>query len=120
MKIGVSATFAVALGADPGNEGEYLQQIARVLEDSGYDSIWLADRTVYPVDLVGLYPDRWGPGQADPQGHTAPTPSRDERQDDFYTGCPVWRSCDFWRRHRLDARRIRGHVRRFPYQRQSN
>ena len=74
MKIGVSATFAVALGADPGKEGEYLQQIARVLEDSGYDSIWLADRTVYPVDLMALYPDRWGPGQADPQGQNVIEP----------------------------------------------
>ena len=74
MKIGVSATFAVALGADPGKEGEYLQQIARVLEDSGYDSIWLADRTVYPVDLMELYPDRWGPGQADPQGQNVIEP----------------------------------------------
>ncbi|MDP6714990.1 MAG: LLM class F420-dependent oxidoreductase [SAR202 cluster bacterium] len=74
MKIGVSATFAVALGAAPGSEGEYLQQIARTLEESGYDSIWLADRTVYPVDLVDRYPDRWGPGQADPQGQNVIEP----------------------------------------------
>ena len=74
MKIGVSATFAVALGADAGQEGEYLQQLAQVLEDCGYESIWLADRTVYPVDLVERYPDRWGPGQADPQGQNVIEP----------------------------------------------
>ncbi|MDP7103607.1 MAG: LLM class F420-dependent oxidoreductase [SAR202 cluster bacterium] len=74
MEFGVSATFAVAMGADPGREGEYLQEIGDVLEESGYSSIWLADRTVYPVDLVDRYPDRWGPGQADPQGQNVIEP----------------------------------------------
>jgi probable F420-dependent oxidoreductase len=74
MKFGVSATFAVALGADSGHEGEYLQQMAQVLEETGYESIWLADRTVYPVDLVERYPDRWGPGLADPQGQNVIEP----------------------------------------------
>ncbi|MDP6071140.1 MAG: LLM class F420-dependent oxidoreductase [SAR202 cluster bacterium] len=74
MEFGVSATFAVAVGADPGREGEYLQEIGDVLEESGYSSIWLADRTVYPVDLVDRYPDRWGPGQADPQGQNVIEP----------------------------------------------
>ena len=74
MKFGVSATFAVALGADASQQGEYLQRIAQVLEESGYESIWLADRTVYPVDLVERYPDRWGPGLADPQGQNVIEP----------------------------------------------
>ena len=54
MKFGVSATFAVALGAPLPEQGAYLARLARTVEEAEFDSIWLADRTVYPSDLVML------------------------------------------------------------------
>ena len=68
MKFGVSVTFSVALGAPLPEQGAYVAHLARVIEESGLDSIWFADRTVYPTDLVARYPERWGPGGADPRG----------------------------------------------------
>ena len=55
MKFGVSVTFAVALGAPLVEQGAYVERLARVIEDSGLDSIWFADCTVYPSDLVARY-----------------------------------------------------------------
>ncbi|MCH8185750.1 MAG: LLM class F420-dependent oxidoreductase [Chloroflexi bacterium] len=68
MKFGVSLTFSVALGAPLLEQGPYAERLARTAEESGLDSIWFADRTVYPADLVARYPDRWGPGRSDPRG----------------------------------------------------
>lgn len=68
MKFGMSATFSIALGAPPPEQGGQVSRLARLIEGVGLDSIWFADRTVYPADLVQRYPDRWGPGKTDPMG----------------------------------------------------
>ena len=74
MKLGLSATFALALGAPPDEKGAYACRLASLCEEAGLDSIWFADRTVYPVDLAERYPDRWGPGKMDPKGQNVLEP----------------------------------------------
>ena len=74
MKFGLSATFALALGAPPEEQGAYACRLASLCEEVGLDSIWFADRTVYPVDLAERYPDRWGPGKSDPGGQNVLEP----------------------------------------------
>ena len=74
MKLGLSATFALGLGAPLEEKGAYACRLASLCEEAGLDSIWFADRTVYPVDLAERYPDRWGPGKMDPQGQNVLEP----------------------------------------------
>ena len=74
MKLGLSATFALGLGAPPGEMGAYACRLASLCEEAGLDSIWFADRTVYPADLAERYPDRWGPGKMDPKGQNVLEP----------------------------------------------
>ena len=54
--------------------GAYACRLASLSEEAGLDSIWFADRTVYPVDLAERYPDRWGPGKMDPKGQNVLEP----------------------------------------------
>ena len=68
MRFGVSITFSLGLGASTAEQGAYARQLAQVVEDSGFDSIWVADRTVYPHELAERYPDKWGPGRDDIRG----------------------------------------------------
>ena len=74
MKLGLSATFSLGLGAPPGEMGAYACRLASLCEEAGLDSIWFADRTVYPADLAERYPDRWGPGKMDPKGQNVLEP----------------------------------------------
>ena len=74
MKFGVSITFSLGLGAPVAEQGAYTQELARVIEGSGIDSVWVADRTVYPPDLAKLHPERWGPDGEDVRGQNVLEP----------------------------------------------
>ena len=66
MKFGVAVTTSVTPAVTATSQAEYVQKIARVTEESGFDSIWVSDRTVFPADLPDRYPDMYGPGRANP------------------------------------------------------
>ena len=74
MKFGVSITFSVAMGAPVEEQGAYARRLARVAEEAGLDSVWFADRTVYPTNLPARHPERWGPGREDPEGQNVLEP----------------------------------------------
>ena len=67
MKFGIAATTSVNPAVTPVAQADYVTQVASVAEELGFDSVWVSDRTVYPADLSTRYPDRFGPGQANPE-----------------------------------------------------
>ena len=68
MKFGLAATTSVNPAVTETAQADYVVRIAEAAEALAFDSLWVSDRTVYPADLAARYPDRFGPGQADPAG----------------------------------------------------
>ena len=67
MKFGVAVTTSVTPAVTAAAQAEYVQELTPAIEEAGYDSIWISDRTVFPNDLPARYPDQYGPGKADPE-----------------------------------------------------
>ena len=134
MKFGVAVTTSVNPAVTGPAQADYVSRVASAAEDAGYDSVWVSDRTVFPVDLAERYPEMYGPGRPrraerprgadDPElrrgrhaqdaarrqrpGPALPQP-RPEREDGHDTGRPVRRTSHIWGWHRVDAGGIRGH-----------
>ena len=66
MKFGVAVTTSVTPAVTATAQAEYVRRMAGAIEDAGFDSVWVSDRTLFPADLPRRYPDRFGPGQASP------------------------------------------------------
>ena len=66
MKFGVGVTTGISPAVTSVAQAEYVTQLAEVVEETGYDSIWVSDRTVFPTDLAARYPESYGPGGSDP------------------------------------------------------
>jgi probable F420-dependent oxidoreductase len=60
MRFGVAIRSSVIPGLPASERGEELRRLALAAEDSGFDSIWVPDRTVFPTDISTRYPDRYG------------------------------------------------------------
>ena len=67
MKFGVAVTTSVTPAVTAAAQAEYVQALTPAIEEAGYDSIWISDRTVFPDDLVTRYPEVYGPGKSDPE-----------------------------------------------------
>ena len=68
MKFGVSVSTGIHAPASGADEADHVVRLALAAEQAGFDSVWAADRTVYPADIVARYPDRFGPAGSDPRG----------------------------------------------------
>jgi probable F420-dependent oxidoreductase len=68
MKFGLAVTTSVNPAATETAQADYVTRLAALAEATGFDSIWVSDRTVFPTDLAARYPDRFGPGRANPAG----------------------------------------------------
>lgn len=68
MKFGLAVTTSVNPAVTETAQADYVTRLAAVAEAAGFDSIWVSDRTIFPTDLAARYPDRFGPGQANPAG----------------------------------------------------
>ncbi len=66
MKFGVAVTTSVTPAVTAEAQAEYVRRLAPVVEEAGYDSVWVSDRTVFPADLATRYPDMYGPGLSNP------------------------------------------------------
>ena len=66
MKFGVGVTTGISPAVTSVSQAEYVTRLAEVVEETGYDSIWVSDRTVFPTDLAARYPESYGPGGSDP------------------------------------------------------
>ena len=66
MKFGVAVTTSVTPAVTAAAQAEYLLELTLAIEEAGYDSIWVSDRTVFPADLATRYPEVYGPGKSDP------------------------------------------------------
>ena len=66
MKFGVAVTTSVCPATEAEAQADYVTRLAPVIEDAGYDSIWVSDRTVFPSDLAARYPETYGPGRSNP------------------------------------------------------
>ena len=67
MRFGVAVTTSVNPAVTPVAQADYVRRMARTIDEAGFDSMWVSDRTVFPADLPARYPDMFGPGKADPE-----------------------------------------------------
>ena len=68
MKLGISVSSGHTVFKTSQGDADYALRVALAVEEAGFDSVWVADRTVYPADLATRYSDRFGPGRSDPNG----------------------------------------------------
>ncbi|MBM3944924.1 MAG: TIGR03619 family F420-dependent LLM class oxidoreductase [SAR202 cluster bacterium] len=66
MKFGIVVTTPMSPAVTPAAQVEYIVRIATSGEEAGFDSVWVADRTVYPHDIVKRYPHMFGPHHSKP------------------------------------------------------
>tara|TARA_B100001750_G_C15516762_1_gene607855 strand:- start:944 stop:1834 length:891 start_codon:yes stop_codon:yes gene_type:complete len=62
MKIGISVSSGFNVPVSNVDEVSRVEKMSKLAEDVGIDSIWVADRTVYPENLSELHPDRFALG----------------------------------------------------------
>ena len=67
MKFGVAVTTSVTPAVTAGAQADYVRRMTETIEDAGFDSVWVSDRTLFPADLARRYPDMFGPGKARPE-----------------------------------------------------
>ena len=62
MKIGISVSSGFNVPVSNVDEVYRVEKMSKLAEDVGVDSIWVADRTVYPENLSQLHPGRFALG----------------------------------------------------------
>ena len=62
MKIGISVSSGFNVPVSNVDEVYRVEKMSKLAEDVGIDSIWVADRTVYPENLSQLHPGRFALG----------------------------------------------------------
>ena len=62
MKIGISVSSGFNVPFSNVDEVDRVEKMSKLAEDVGIDSIWVADRTVYPENLSQLHPGRFALG----------------------------------------------------------
>ena len=67
MKFGVGVTTGISPAVTSEAQADYVTRLAEVVEEAGYDSVWVSDRTVFPRDLAARYPESYGPGRSNPE-----------------------------------------------------
>lgn len=67
MKFGVAVTTSVTPAVTAADQADYVRRLTAAIEQAGFDSVWVSDRTLFPADLVRRYPDQFGPGKASPE-----------------------------------------------------
>ena len=67
MKFGIMVTNAVHPAVTPASQADYVTRLSVTAEEAGFDSIWVADRTVFPVDISARYPEICGPHHSEPE-----------------------------------------------------
>ncbi|MEE8362988.1 MAG: TIGR03619 family F420-dependent LLM class oxidoreductase [Dehalococcoidia bacterium] len=66
MKFGIAVTTSVTPATTADAQAEYVTVMTDEIERLAFDSLWVSDRTVFPANLVELYPEQYGPGLANP------------------------------------------------------
>lgn len=62
MKIGISVSSGFNVPFSNVDEVDRVEKMSKLAEDVGLDSIWVADRTIYPENLSQLHPSRFALG----------------------------------------------------------
>jgi len=62
MKIGISVSSGFNVPFSNVDEVDRVEKMSKLAEDVGLDSIWVADRTIYPKNLSQLHPSRFALG----------------------------------------------------------
>jgi probable F420-dependent oxidoreductase len=75
MKFGVTATNAVNPEITPQGQADYAARVAVAAEEAGFDSVWVAERTVYPTDIMQKYPDMFSPHHSRPDSQRVLEPT---------------------------------------------
>lgn len=65
-RIGIALTTSVSPVFTGPEQKDYVERLARATESFGLDSVWVSDRSVYPVDLGQRYPAQFGSGALNP------------------------------------------------------
>lgn len=68
LEIGIALTTSLTPVFEAAEQRDYVERLALAADDLGYGSVWVSDRTVYPVDLARRYPGQFGGDGLDPRG----------------------------------------------------
>ena len=60
MRFGVAIRSSLIPELAASERGGELRRLALAAEESGFDSIWVPDRTVFPTDIATRYPGQFG------------------------------------------------------------
>jgi len=66
MKFGVTVTNAINPNVTAAGQADYVNKATLAVEQCGLDSVWVADRTVYPVDIMDRHPEMFSPHHSKP------------------------------------------------------
>ncbi len=66
MKFGISVTNAVNPEITPDGQADYAARVTLAVEEAGLDSVWVAERTVYPTDIMERHPHMFSPHHSRP------------------------------------------------------
>jgi len=66
MKFGVTVTNAINPNTAPEAQGDYVTKVTLAVEQCGLDSVWVADRTFFPVDIMDRHPEMFSPHHSKP------------------------------------------------------
>lgn len=68
LEIGIALTTSMTPVFEAAEQRDYVERLALEADALGYESVWVSDRTVYPVDLARRYPGQFGGDGLDPRG----------------------------------------------------
>ena len=66
MKFGIAVTNAINPEITPEGQADYAARVALATEETGLDSVWVSERTVYPTDIMQRYPHMFSPHHSRP------------------------------------------------------
>lgn len=66
MKFGVTVTNAINPNTTAIGQADYVTKLTLAVEQCGLDSVWVADRTFFPVDIMERHPEMFSPHHSKP------------------------------------------------------
>ena len=66
MKFGVTVTNAINPNTTASGQADYVNKVTMAVEQCGLDSVWVADRTFFPVDIMDRHPEMFSPHHSKP------------------------------------------------------
>ena len=66
MKFGVTVTNAINPNITAAGQADYVNKLTLAVEQCGLDSVWVADTTFIPIDIMERHPEMFSPHHSKP------------------------------------------------------